>query len=194
MKKQLDLGSGCVPRRKDGYEARGVDLFDFGVDSVKVADLAIQPIPYPTDEFDLVTAYDFMEHVPAVLYLPARGSGSPSAGSYHVERRNSMIELFNEIYRVLVPGGEFYFESPAYIFGQNNTAVWQDPTHIYFWTPETLNYFSGNYYGHHDDYGHTSRFKKQSVEVINGRINATLVAIKSLPPDAQYKLDYTVTQ
>ena len=189
MRKQLDLGSGIGPRGQEGYEAWGVDIFDFGVSNVKVADLAIQQIPYQDNEFELVTAYDFMEHIPPVLYLPAYDNGSRE-DRHPVRRRNCMIELFNEIYRVLTPGGKFYFESPAYIFGQNNQAVWQDPTHIYFWTPESLNYFSGNYYGHHDDYGHTSRFEKNEIKIVNGRINVWLVAIKGLPPDAEYLLEY----
>lgn len=194
MKKQLDLGSGIGPRQKEGYEACGVDLFDFGVSNVRVADLAIQPIPYEDNEFDLVTAYDFMEHIPPVLYLPAYCGDAPRGSRHPVERRNCMIELFNEIYRVLVPGGEFYFESPAYIPGENNQAVWQDPTHIYFWTPESLNYFSGNYYGHHDDYGHKSRFAKRELTVSNGRINVWLLAIKSVPPETEYLLEYAVSQ
>lgn len=193
MKKQLDLGSGIAPRQQEGYEAFGVDIFDFSVTNVRVADLAIHPIPYGDSEFDLVTAYDFMEHVPAVLYLPAHGDDD-FQGCPPVRRRNCMIELFNEIYRVLAPGGEFYFESPAYIPGQNSQAVWQDPTHIYFWTPEGLNYFSGNYYGHHDDYGHTSRFAKRQLTVCNGRIHVRLRAIKSLSRDAEYQLEYTVEQ
>jgi len=142
--KQLDLGCGSLPAFKNngrpGYEHFGVDINTF--DHVKSADLAIDPIPYESDQFDLVTAYDFMEHIPSFVYLER-------------VKRNCMIELFNEIYRVLKDGGQFYFESPI----AGTQGYWQDPTHVFGWTSESLHYFSGDYYGFWADLGHTSQIR-----------------------------------
>lgn len=153
--KQLDLGSGGTPRAREGYDTWGVDVYDTKNPQVKVADIVIEPLPFKDDEFELVTAYDLLEHIPPLVYQLDL-------------RRNPMIELFNEIYRVLKHGGEFYHQTPGYHPNENSQAVWQDPTHVYVWTPVTSNYFSGDYFGHHDSYGHTSDFQLVSKDWTNG--------------------------
>ena len=70
--------------------------------------------------FDYLTAFDFMEHIPRVVYVP--------------HRRNAFIELMNEIYRVLKPGGLFLSMTPAYPHG----VAFRDPTHVNFITEETF--------------------------------------------------------
>jgi len=103
------------------------------------------------------------------------------------KKRNCMIELFNEIYRVLVPGGRFMMKSPFY----PHSGTFQDPTHVFFWTPDSVNYFSGDYFGMYDIYGHTSRFEKITNDTANsGWIVIVLKAIKSLPKDAALQLSY----
>lgn len=167
--KMCDLGCGNIIRKRDGYEAYGVDIFESSDQNVKVADLAIEPIPFKDDMFELVTAYDFLEHIPAVIYNKSK-------------KRNCMIELFNEIHRVLKDGGTFYMQTPCYRPDWNNQALWSDPTHCYVWTADTANHFSGDYFGQHDDYGHTSKFKKVSEHFENGHIQLTLTAIKPAGP------------
>lgn len=180
MRRQLDLGCGSTLRAEEGFICYGVDIADVDLEEVREADLAIERIPYDSEEFDLVTAYDFMEHIPNFVYLPF------AAGAV---KRDSMIELWNEIYRVLKPGGEFYMVSPCY----PDRSVFQDPTHVYVWTEETPHYFSGDYYGMHDHYGHTSRFELLDKRVnSNNHLEARFRAIKSLPPDASYELKYPV--
>jgi SAM-dependent methyltransferase len=51
------------------------------------------------------------------------------------------INLMNEIFRALKPGGLFYAVTPAF----PSPAAFQDPTHINFITAETKNYFTGSY-------------------------------------------------
>lgn len=175
--KQLDLGCGNIIRGRDGYEHYGVDIFESNDKNCKVSDLAIEPIPFADDMFDLVTAFDFLEHIPAVVYQQF-----PGAIGQIMVKRNCMIELFNEIYRVLKDGGEFYMQTPCYRDDWDNGMVFSDPTHCYIWTPGTVNHFSGDYFGQHDDYGHTSKFKMVSQEFENGHVKLTLRAIKPNKP------------
>ena len=35
-------------------------------------DLVVDPIPFPDDSFEYVTAYDFLEHIPRLIYTPTR--------------------------------------------------------------------------------------------------------------------------
>lgn len=174
--KQLDLGVGGANRIEQGYEGYGVDIYGHErpwLKENKVCDLAFEGIPYADDMFNLVTAYDVLEHIPKVIYL--------QGGDDYPMRYNSMIELFNEVYRVLKDGGEFYFVSPK---GGTNQYM-ADPTHITEWVEDSVNYYSGDYFGHHDTYGHTSKFKKVSVEVDpqhTWRMSVRLKAIKPAEP------------
>ncbi len=167
--KQLDLGCGSVIRLWDGYEGFGVDIVDVGLPNVKVADLTFDPIPLPDNTFELVTAYDFLEHIPMVVYEGRK-------------KRNSMIVLFDEIYRVLKHEGIFYSQTPLY----PHKEVFQDPTHVSVWTTETVNYFSGDYYGYHDHYNHNSRFVKLESREENNHLIMRLKAIKNVPKETPY--------
>lgn len=179
--KQLDLGCGGAMRLYDGVEEK--DYYGIDVEptsqNVKKADLVIEPIPFESDMFDVVTAHDFMEHVPPLLYLHDIHGRN--------KRRAPLIELFNEIYRVLKHDGIFHMQSPAF---PSNGSV-SDPGHVSYWTEESANYYSGDYFGWHDHYGHTSRFARvESFKDERDRIQITFRAIKNLPSDHPYQLSY----
>jgi SAM-dependent methyltransferase len=92
--KTLDLGCGTKPRNPFAADtAFGVDIADVGMPNIVQSDLSQSPIPFEDSSMDYITAYDFIEHVPRVIYLP--------------NIRLSFIELMNEIHRVLKPGGIF---------------------------------------------------------------------------------------
>lgn len=128
-KRHLDLGCGAVPRNPYGRdELCGVDL---GVvpgaeGPIRHANLALQPIPWPDDSFESVSAYDFLEHVPRIL---------PTADGRAT--RFPFVELMGEIWRVLKPGGMLYASTPAY----PHAAAFQDPTHVNILTVESHIYF-----------------------------------------------------
>lgn len=128
--RHLDLGCGPVPRNPYGRdELYGVDL-GAAVDPsgrMRRANLALQPIPWPDDSFESVSAYDFFEHVPRVLPTPD-GLGT----------RFPFVELMNEIWRVLKPGGMLYACTPVY----PSKAAFQDPTHVNIMTVDTHSYFA----------------------------------------------------
>ena len=128
MTRHLDLGCGSRPRnpyRRD--ELFGVDLSGDDSGNVRHANLALQPIPFGDGEFDSVSAYDFFEHVPRVLST-ADGQAT----------RFPFVELMNEVWRVLRPGGLLYASTPVY----PHPAAFQDPTHVNFITTGTHEYFT----------------------------------------------------
>jgi SAM-dependent methyltransferase len=119
MTRHLDIGCGRVPRNPYGYdEVFGVDLAPpQGDERFRQAD----------DQFDSVSAYDFLEHVPRML---------PKADGRST--RAPFIELMDEIHRVLKPNGLLYAQTPVY----PHAAVFQDPTHVNFLTHDTHHYFT----------------------------------------------------
>jgi len=130
MTRHLDLGCGAKPRnpyRRD--QLCGVDIAPGnGGDVVwRRANVALEPIPFEADHFDSVSAYDFLEHVPRVLPL-ADGSAL----------RFPFVELMNEVWRVLKPGGLFYASTPCV----PHPTAFQDPTHVNFITDRTHTYFT----------------------------------------------------
>jgi len=125
MTKTLDLGSGPNPNNPfNATEIYGIDIREDLGDNILSADLAIEPIPFGDNYFDYVTAFQFIEHIPRLIYAP--------------NRRNSFVELMNEIFRTLKPGGIFLSVTPAY----PHAPAFQDPTHVNIITENTfLNYF-----------------------------------------------------
>lgn len=175
--KQLDLGCGNIPRPvSEDYEIYGVDIAQVENPNVVTADLAVERIPFPSDTFDLVTAYDFMEHIPSFVYTSELVGTTVTIAK--PKKVNSMVNLFNEIYRVLKADGEFYFVSPIY----PSIEAFRDPTHVFFWTSQTMHYFSGDYYGMHEHYGHTSKFELLENRVDGARLHVRVRATKPCEP------------
>jgi SAM-dependent methyltransferase len=117
----LDLGCGESPRKPFGAdETAGIDIRADESRNIRYADLAVEPIPHPDGAFDFVTAFEFLEHVPRVLYAPSR--------------RFPFVELMNEIHRVLKPGGVLLSHTPAYPYSE----AFQDPTHVNIITEATF--------------------------------------------------------
>jgi SAM-dependent methyltransferase len=117
----LDIGCGTNPRNPfAAQKSYGIDIRENLEKNIKYADLTVEKIPYPDAHFDYITAYDFLEHVPRVIYLP--------------ERRFPFVELMNEIHRTLKPNGIFLSHTPIYPF----SPAFRDPTHVNIITEETF--------------------------------------------------------
>lgn len=131
--RHLDLGCGTRPTNPYGQpRLYGVDIRDGltapGVERIVAADLTMQPIPFEANFFDSVSAYDFLEHVPRVV---PRLEPTPFP----------FVNLMNEIWRVLRPGGRFYAVTPVY----PHEKVFRDPTHVNVLTMKTHRYFTQPY-------------------------------------------------
>jgi SAM-dependent methyltransferase len=138
----LDLGCGSKPRNP--FQAKnfyGIDLSNHEFEFIKVADLAVEPIPFSDNQFDYITAFDFIEHIPRVIYNPTR--------------KFPFVMLMNEIHRCLKPNGFFLSHTPAY----PHQPLFRDPTHVNYITEETFPIYFDNINQHAQIYGFTGSFK-----------------------------------
>jgi predicted SAM-dependent methyltransferase len=102
-------------------ETFGIDIQDLpGVDLV--ADLN-EKFPIPDNTFDFAIAKDFLEHID----------------------QKKCIQMMEEIYRILKPGGHLIFDVPS--TDGNNMGAFQDPTHVSFWNQNKFWYFLDEKYG-----------------------------------------------
>lgn len=126
----LDIGCGTAPRNPYGRRSLyGIDIRTLPPTpqcTFRAANLVLDPIPFADDSLGSVSAFDFIEHVPRVL---------PGPGNQGT--RFPFVELMNEVWRVLAPGGRFYAITPAF----PSAAAFHDPTHVNFIGVETHQYF-----------------------------------------------------
>jgi SAM-dependent methyltransferase len=127
----LDLGCGLRPKNPYGHvKVFGVDIRAGlqvpGVERIASANLSCQPIPFADDQFDSVSAYDFLEHVPRVHI------------DTHEQTQFPFVQLMNEVWRVLKPGGMLYAVTPAF----PHEKAFRDPTHVNLITQKTHRYFT----------------------------------------------------
>lgn len=142
MAKSLDLGCGAQPRNPFGAdEVHGIDVREDLEANIRQADLVLDPIPYANDTFDYLSAFDFIEHVPRLVYAPTR--------------RNAFIELMNEVHRVLKPSGVFLSSTPAH----PHAVAFRDPTHVNIITEETFPLYFDDQYKYAAGYGFRGAFK-----------------------------------
>lgn len=157
----LDIGCGSTPRNPLGLDlVFGVDIESNDELKIKAADLAVEAIPYESDYFDCVSAYDFLEHIPRIIYMP--------------QRRFCFVELMNEIYRVLKMGGKFISYTPAF----PAPAAFRDPTHVNIITEETFPFYFDDTYVWARRYGFKGGFKIIKQEWAKNKINLITVMQK----------------
>jgi SAM-dependent methyltransferase len=133
--RHLDLGCGRSPRnpysKTELYacDIQKLDQADSKGSYIYVrANLATDKLPFDSDYFDCVSAFDLLEHIPRNM-LGRDG-----------EMKNSFVDLMSEIHRILKPNGVFLASTPAY----PRPEAFQDPTHVNIITDKTHQYFCGS--------------------------------------------------
>lgn len=106
-KKVLDIG--CGQRKLLG--SVGMDVVENSEADV-VHDASVMPWPFEDNSFDLVFANHFVEHV------------------------DDLLAFFNEVHRILKPGGRFVMQVPYF----RRTDAYADITHRHFFTARSLDY------------------------------------------------------
>jgi SAM-dependent methyltransferase len=163
-RKTLDLGCGTTPKNPfELEEVYGIDIRDDVDAGIRAADLAIEPIPFPDDYFDAVSAFDFIEHIPRVIYTP--------------ERRNCFVELMNEIYRVLKLDGLLYSFTPAHPAPE----ALRDPTHVNIITEETFPLYFDDKHRMASAYGFYGRFRIEEQRWHENKIHLITIMRKVAP-------------
>jgi len=145
----VDFGCGSIPRNPlESEQVIGADLAKNSpfMTSESVQYVQIIPgeeLPWEDNSLDAITGFDVIEH------LPRQGSGSQG---------NAFIEMMNEFYRVLKPGGILLTVTPCY----PSPAAFTDPTHVNIITPGTHKYFSDENFAKSLSYGFIGNFKTLS--------------------------------
>jgi SAM-dependent methyltransferase len=156
----LDLGCGRTPRNPlNASRVHGIDLFEDSSLQVKKADLVLEKIPFPDQSMHYVTAFDFLGHIPRLLYLP--------------QRRYPLVELMDEIFRVLKPGGIFLSVAPAFPAPQ----ALENPAQVNFITEGTFSHFCSES-PPAKDYGFRGAFKLLFQRQENDRLISCLRVVK----------------
>ena len=126
MSQSLDLGCGPSPRNPFlSDEVFGIDVKTFNSPNISAVDLVLDSIPFEDNTFDYVTGFDFLEHIPRIIYT---GEGG----------RQPFIDLMSEVWRVLKPNGQTFFATPAF----PTPEAFQDPQHVNIITENSIGYFS----------------------------------------------------
>lgn len=153
--RHLDIGCGSNPRNP--YlcdELHGVDIklrdnTDYSQITMHEADVVFNPFPFEDNHFSSVSAYDFIEHIPRIIYRDGKSSFP-------------FIDFMNEIYRILESDGKFFAITPIYPL----ESAFVDPTHVNFITKSSHKYFSEPHLWA-KMYGFKGSFKIKKIKKIN---------------------------
>lgn len=142
----LDIGCGVRPRNPfRSKEVYACDLLDPKKVSIECkyeqCDITLG-LPYDSNYFTSVSAYDVLEHVPRI-----RLENGKTVFPF--------VRLMSEIHRVLKPGGFFYAVTPMF----PSIASFSDPTHVNHITLETVSYFGNSSHARSLGYGFDASFE-----------------------------------
>jgi SAM-dependent methyltransferase len=106
----MKINLGCGIEKKAGF-------INIDIDPRHDPDLLCDclNLPYGDDSVDVVRAFDFLEHMP----------------------NDKRLDIIEEIYRVLKPGGEFQHFTPS----TAGKGAFQDPFHLSFWNINSWFYY-----------------------------------------------------
>jgi len=123
---KLDLACGD---NKKGEEYIGVDISNTNSNNI-ICDLQLYPWPFEDNSIDEVHCSHYIEHIPhdtAVKEALAEANNFDEFKNLYNEKSklDGGIKFYNEIYRILKPGGKAYIIAPYY----TSERAYGDPTH-----------------------------------------------------------------
>jgi predicted SAM-dependent methyltransferase len=124
MKKILNAGCGRMTEQGkyfNDYEIIYLDIRD-NVGADIVHDLNKLPLPFPDNSFDEIWLFNIIEHL------------------------NDIFQFFEEVHRILKPGGVMKVSVPHY----TDWTFWRDPSHKTHFNSYSFDRFQDTY-GHHFD-------------------------------------------
>lgn len=127
MPSKLDLGAG-------NFQAEGKEWVTLDIVSTFRPNVlgSAYALPFADDSLSAVKCHHVLEHIPRDYFVfHWRGEES------YIEARHGLIDVMNEIWRVVKPGGEVWIEVPRF---PSEEAI-ADPTHGSFLVMDTFNYF-----------------------------------------------------
>jgi SAM-dependent methyltransferase len=145
----LDVGCGSMPRNPyQSDDLYGVDIIEQQAKDFqyKQCNVVLEPLPFENSNFDSISAYDFLEHIPRFAIIDGK-TVFP------------FIEFMNEVHRCLKDEGLFYAITPCY----PRSECFVDPTHINVITNKTHKYFTIPKL-RAEMYGFKGRFKVKKVK------------------------------
>lgn len=136
------------------------------------ADIIMGALPFPDNFFGIVYAHGVLERIPKLIITP---------GFLRFTHRYCLVELFNEIWRVLKPGCMFQASVP--IVPTNWEGALGDPTHLSAWCENSFNYWcaaEGNFeLALLQRYGYRARFQRLAQRRIEGHLFIEMRAVKT---------------
>ena len=143
-KVHVELGCGENRRDMDGYKNIGIDIVDGKCVDI-VCNLGFEDIPLSADHADYVQGIDFIEHVPKCVWEEKK-------------RLVPLIQVMNEVWRIMKPNGELYLETPF-----SHWAYDRDPTHVSQLAEDWWHYFGADDNLYYDQGIVTCNFKPKDI-------------------------------
>lgn len=154
-KRKLNFGCGrAIMPREEGWVNLDIAPLE-GVDVVH--DVLTFPYPFEGETFDFILASHILEHVPPI-----------------VDGKDGLVQVVEELHRILKPGGSLEIRVPHYRRGM--AEYFANPTHYRLITPNSFDGFFGKP-GTCVSYLTSARFASKKIRdvrrfsILGGRVN-----------------------